>query len=114
MADIGGHDMGGSGGMSMDTAPAAVHSVVGRRKHYMHMTFCWGKNSEILFTEWPGISDGMWRTAAAAMGTLGVVHAVRVGWCTCSCRSTSGFLSFTAGVCGCEYKKEEIASAAYC
>ncbi|KAE9620470.1 putative Ctr copper transporter [Lupinus albus] len=29
-------------------------------KYFMHMTFFWGKNSEILFDNWPGDKTGMY------------------------------------------------------
>ncbi|CAL0334111.1 unnamed protein product [Lupinus luteus] len=30
------------------------------KKHFMHMTFFWGKDSEILFNQWPGENTGMY------------------------------------------------------
>uniref|UniRef100_A0A0D9V689 Copper transport protein n=1 Tax=Leersia perrieri TaxID=77586 RepID=A0A0D9V689_9ORYZ len=83
-------------GMAMAPAAAAHGS---RRKRYMHMTFYWGKNSEILFTGWPGASGGMYALALVAVFALAVfveflgssslarrraaaaaaVHALRVG-----------------------------------
>ncbi|XP_062208610.1 copper transporter 1-like [Phragmites australis] len=91
--DMGGHDMG-------SMAPPPV-------KRYTHMTFFWGKNSEILFTLWPGTRGGMYAVAlvfvfvlaflleflscrrldsflptnrrAAAGATRAAVHTVRVG-----------------------------------
>ncbi|XP_006646372.1 copper transporter 3-like [Oryza brachyantha] len=62
-------DMGGHGSMAMAPAPAAP----GRRKRYMHMTFYWGKNSEILFTGWPGASGGMYALALVAVFALAVL-----------------------------------------
>uniref|UniRef100_A0A0E0JP81 Copper transport protein n=1 Tax=Oryza punctata TaxID=4537 RepID=A0A0E0JP81_ORYPU len=75
MADMGmgGHGMGGGGGMAMAMAPAATQGGMGRRKRYMHMTFYWGKNSEILFTGWPGASGGMYTLALAAFFALAVL-----------------------------------------
>uniref|UniRef100_A0A0E0C897 Copper transport protein n=1 Tax=Oryza meridionalis TaxID=40149 RepID=A0A0E0C897_9ORYZ len=66
MADMGRH------GMAMAMAPAAAGGA-GRRKRYMHMTFYWGKNSEILFTGWPGASGGMYALALAAVFALAVL-----------------------------------------
>ncbi|XP_025815332.1 copper transporter 3-like [Panicum hallii] len=39
-----------------------------RRKRYVHMTFFWGKKSEILFTGWPGADGGMYALALVAAG----------------------------------------------
>ncbi|KAL5220294.1 hypothetical protein ABZP36_025007 [Zizania latifolia] len=58
-------DMGGM-------APAA-NGMGGRRKRYMHMTFYWGKNSEILFTGWPGASGGMYAVALVAVFAMAVL-----------------------------------------
>jgi copper transporter 1 len=41
-----------------------------RRKRYIHMTFYWGKNSEILFTLWPGADGGMYAVALVAVFAL--------------------------------------------
>ncbi|CAL4954336.1 unnamed protein product [Urochloa decumbens] len=48
------------GGMAMGT----------RRKRYIHMTFYWGKDSEILFTLWPGADGGMYALALVAVFAL--------------------------------------------
>ncbi|CAL4961176.1 unnamed protein product [Urochloa decumbens] len=67
--DTGGghHQMGAAamapahgGGMAMGT----------RRKRYIHMTFYWGKESEILFTLWPGADGGMYALALVAVFAL--------------------------------------------
>ncbi|KAK1600846.1 hypothetical protein QYE76_018835 [Lolium multiflorum] len=64
-------DMGGHG-MGMGMGPAAAAPVV-RRKHYMHMTFYWGTQSEILFDGWPGARGGMYALALAATFALAVL-----------------------------------------
>ncbi|XP_056176083.1 copper transporter 2-like [Syzygium oleosum] len=54
-------------------------------KSYTHMTFFWGRNSEILFTGWPGTRTGMLirdglkshRMFAAVLQTL--MHTTRIG-----------------------------------
>ena len=51
----------GGGGMGM------------RRMRYTHMTFFWGKNSEILFTGWPGADGGMYALALVAVFALAFV-----------------------------------------
>jgi copper transporter 1 len=61
-------DMGGHG---MGMGPAAAPVV--RRKHYMHMTFYWGTQSEILFDGWPGARGGMYALALAATFALAVL-----------------------------------------
>ncbi|KAE9593276.1 hypothetical protein Lal_00028724 [Lupinus albus] len=52
------HDMGGMHGMepSADGNMTMPHKM----KHFMHMTFFWGKNAEILFDQWPGDKTGMY------------------------------------------------------
>ncbi|KAF0919165.1 hypothetical protein E2562_028463 [Oryza meyeriana var. granulata] len=60
----------GEHGMAMAPAAAGAH---GRRKRYMHMTFYWGKNSEILFTGWPGANGGMYALALVAVFALAVL-----------------------------------------
>ncbi|CAD5192973.1 copper transporter 6-like [Musa acuminata AAA Group] len=49
-------DHGGMGDMSMNNSNMA-------KRHYTHMTFFWGKNSEILFSGWPGTRGGMYALA---------------------------------------------------
>lgn len=39
----------------------------------MHMTFFWGKNSEILFSGWPGTSSGMYALALIVVFVLAVL-----------------------------------------
>ncbi|RCV27541.1 hypothetical protein SEVIR_5G337200v4 [Setaria viridis] len=56
----GGHDMGG-----MTSPPMHMR--------YTHMTFFWGKDSEILFTGWPGANGGMYALALVAVFALAFV-----------------------------------------
>ncbi|XP_010262683.1 PREDICTED: copper transporter 2-like [Nelumbo nucifera] len=51
------HQMSGNSGMSTT-------------KRYTHMTFFWGKNSEILFTQWPGTRTGMYVLALIILFVL--------------------------------------------
>ncbi|KAK7257839.1 hypothetical protein RIF29_32101 [Crotalaria pallida] len=54
------HDMGGMhgmGGMAPSMNGTMQHN---KMKHFMHMTFFWGKDSEILFDQWPGDKTGMY------------------------------------------------------
>nr|DAD26579.1 TPA_asm: hypothetical protein HUJ06_028047 [Nelumbo nucifera] len=37
-----------------------TNSTAMSAKRYTHMTFFWGKNSEILFKQWPGTKTGMY------------------------------------------------------
>ncbi|CAO2178095.1 unnamed protein product [Urochloa humidicola] len=73
----GGHDMGGM--MAPPPSPAAggAHAGggmgMGMHMRYTHMTFFWGKNSEILFTGWPGANGGMYALALVAVFTLAFV-----------------------------------------
>ncbi|KAM3351689.1 hypothetical protein ACQJBY_023563 [Aegilops geniculata] len=67
----GGHAMGT--GMGGAAAPAAAAAHGGMRMHYMHMTFYWGKNSEILFHGWPGSSGGMYALALLVVFALAVL-----------------------------------------
>ncbi|CAM0883482.1 unnamed protein product [Alopecurus aequalis] len=70
--DMGGHGMDmGMGGAAMPPGAAAANG--GRRMHYMHMTFYWGKNSEILFNGWPGSRGGMYALALVATFALAVL-----------------------------------------
>ncbi|KAL8516257.1 hypothetical protein ACS0TY_014788 [Phlomoides rotata] len=53
-------------GMMMPPPPSSSSSMVDHDDHPMtsmamtHMTFFWGKNSEILFSGWPGERTGMY------------------------------------------------------
>ncbi|CAL4961177.1 unnamed protein product [Urochloa decumbens] len=76
----GGHDMGGM--MAPPPSPAAggAHAGaggmgmdMGMRMRYTHMTFFWGKDSEILFTGWPGADGGMYALALVAVFALAFV-----------------------------------------
>uniref|UniRef100_A0ACD5W4Z2 Uncharacterized protein n=1 Tax=Avena sativa TaxID=4498 RepID=A0ACD5W4Z2_AVESA len=73
----GGHGMGmGTGGATAAPAPgmAAAAAHAGMRKHFMHMTFYWGTQSEILFDGWPGArGGGMYALALAAVFALAVL-----------------------------------------
>ncbi|CAO2171610.1 unnamed protein product [Urochloa humidicola] len=75
----GGHDMGGMM-MAPPPSPAAggAHAGgggmgMGMHMRYTHMTFFWGKNSEILFTGWPGANGGMYALALVAVFALAFV-----------------------------------------
>ncbi|GLT66980.1 hypothetical protein SLA2020_393180 [Shorea laevis] len=63
----GGH-MHGMGGAAATVPPSSAMngtSGMGMNHHHMmmHMTFFWGKNSEILFSGWPGTRAGMYAAA---------------------------------------------------
>lgn len=45
----------------MDMSPPPPMAPV--KKHYTAMTFFWGRKSEVLFTNWPGDSRGMYALA---------------------------------------------------
>uniref|UniRef100_A0A0E0HEQ0 Copper transport protein n=1 Tax=Oryza nivara TaxID=4536 RepID=A0A0E0HEQ0_ORYNI len=64
-------DMGGNG-MAMPPPPAPV-----KKARYMHMTFFWGKNTEVLFTVWPGARGGMYALAILFMFALAVLLEFR-------------------------------------
>ncbi|KAG8078097.1 hypothetical protein GUJ93_ZPchr0007g3355 [Zizania palustris] len=68
--DMGGHDMGG--GMS-PPAGAAGEAAAMNKMRYTHMTFFWGKNSEVLFTMWPGTRGGMYALALIFVFALAVI-----------------------------------------
>jgi len=68
------------GGMAAPapSPPGGAHAGGGgmpgmRRKRYVHMTFFWGRKSEILFTGWPGADGGMYALALAAVFALAFV-----------------------------------------
>lgn len=64
------------GGMAMAPPPAAAAAAAhggNKRTHYMHMTFYWGKDSEILFDGWPGARGGMYALALVAVFALAVL-----------------------------------------
>lgn len=71
------------GGMA---PPAAAHG--GMRMRYTHMTFFWGKNSEILFTGWPGARGGMYALALVAVFALAVLLEYL------GCRGLDSYLRF--------------------
>ncbi|CAO2166553.1 unnamed protein product [Urochloa humidicola] len=66
----------GGGHHQMDAAMAPAHGGgmgTTRRKRYIHMTFYWGKDSEILFTLWPGADGGMYAVALVAVFALAIL-----------------------------------------
>ncbi|XP_015692976.2 copper transporter 2 [Oryza brachyantha] len=60
------------GGMAPPAAPAPA-----KKARYMHMTFFWGKNTEVLFTLWPGTRGGMYALALVFMFALAVLLEFR-------------------------------------
>uniref|UniRef100_A0A2P2MWZ4 Copper transport protein n=1 Tax=Rhizophora mucronata TaxID=61149 RepID=A0A2P2MWZ4_RHIMU len=60
-----GHDHGMSGGMD----GGGSH----QKMMLTHMTFFWGKNSEILFSGWPGTRGGMYALALVFVFVLGII-----------------------------------------
>ncbi|CAA6661710.1 unnamed protein product [Spirodela intermedia] len=60
--DMGAHSHGGD--MSMGGS---------MKKSYTHMTFFWGKNSEILFQGWPGTRGGMYALALIFVFVMGIL-----------------------------------------
>ncbi|OAY67780.1 Copper transporter 6, partial [Ananas comosus] len=48
-------------------------SMGGMKMSYVHMTFFWGKNSEILFSGWPGARGGMYALALIVVFLLAVL-----------------------------------------
>lgn len=64
------HDHGGMHGMDgMNGTEGMPH----HKMTMMHMTFFWGKNAEILFSEWPGTSAGMYALALIFVFVLSVL-----------------------------------------
>ena len=68
------------GGMAAPapSPPGGAHAGGGgmpgmRRKRYVHMTFFWGRKSEILFVGWPGADGGMYALALVAVFALAFV-----------------------------------------
>ncbi|GLT37687.1 hypothetical protein SLA2020_119900 [Shorea laevis] len=62
-------------GMPPGMSPSTTTGMKMHRRHkmMMDMTFFWGKNIEVLFSGWPGISSGMCVLA------LTLMHAMRMG-----------------------------------
>ncbi|CAD6236571.1 unnamed protein product [Miscanthus lutarioriparius] len=65
----GGHGMGGMA-MAPPPSPPGAHGGMRMRMRYTHMTFFWGKDSEILFSGWPGARGGMYALALVAVFAL--------------------------------------------
>ncbi|KAL5228700.1 hypothetical protein ABZP36_016965 [Zizania latifolia] len=66
--DMGGHDMG-----SMSPPAGAGAAAAVKKMRYTHMTFFWGKNSEVLFTMWPGTRGGMYALALIFVFALALI-----------------------------------------
>ncbi|CAO2044687.1 unnamed protein product [Urochloa humidicola] len=69
-------DTGGGHRRYLGAAMAPAHGGgmgTTRRKRYIHMTFYWGKDSEILFTLWPGADGGMYAVALVAVFALAIL-----------------------------------------
>ncbi|XP_047308766.1 copper transporter 6-like [Impatiens glandulifera] len=81
-------------GMNM-TPPAAAGAPANHGNMAMtHMTFYWGKNSEILFSGWPGTRTGMY----VLVLILVFIVSVLAEWLS-NCRlSRSGSKSVSAGI----------------
>uniref|UniRef100_A0A0D9V688 Copper transport protein n=1 Tax=Leersia perrieri TaxID=77586 RepID=A0A0D9V688_9ORYZ len=60
------------GGMSPPAAGGGGAMPM-KRMRYTHMTFFWGKNSEVLFTMWPGTRGGMYALALVFVFALAVI-----------------------------------------
>ncbi|PKA55304.1 Copper transporter 6 [Apostasia shenzhenica] len=57
-----------------DVAAAAMgRQAAQSRSSYTHMTFYWGKDSEILFAGWPGTSTGMYALATLLVFSSAVI-----------------------------------------
>ncbi|CAO2174865.1 unnamed protein product [Urochloa humidicola] len=69
-------DTGGEHRRHLGAAMAPAHGGgmgTTRRKRYIHMTLYWGKDSEILFTLWPGADGGMYAVALVAVFALAIL-----------------------------------------
>ncbi|MQM17155.1 hypothetical protein Taro_050125, partial [Colocasia esculenta] len=90
--DMGGMDMGHGGGSSGGSMGGGGGNHMSMS--YTHMTFFWGKNSEILFKGWPGSRGGMYALALVVVFVL----AFLVEWLS-HCRLTrAGWPRAAAGV----------------
>ncbi|XP_010454811.1 PREDICTED: copper transporter 3-like [Camelina sativa] len=67
---------GMSGSSQAASAPSPSSFFQHRRRHHggmMHMTFFWGKNTEVLFHGWPGTNLKMYWACLAAIFALSAV-----------------------------------------
>ncbi|XP_010443677.1 PREDICTED: copper transporter 3 [Camelina sativa] len=67
---------GMSGSSQAASAPSPSSFFQHRRRHHggmMHMTFFWGKNTEVLFDGWPGTNLKMYWACLAAIFALSAV-----------------------------------------
>ncbi|KAK6927031.1 Ctr copper transporter [Dillenia turbinata] len=62
------HGMGG-----MNAPPPSHGGMIMHHKMMMHMTFFWGKDTEVLFSGWPGTRTGMYVAALVFVFALAVL-----------------------------------------
>ncbi|XP_031286303.1 copper transporter 1-like isoform X2 [Pistacia vera] len=65
--------MDGMNGMDPQHGMDHQHGMPSGHGPLTHMTFFWGKNSEILFSDWPGESSGMYALALIFVFVLAVL-----------------------------------------
>ncbi|CAH8386247.1 unnamed protein product [Eruca vesicaria subsp. sativa] len=61
---------------NMHNMPSPSSSMTNHTKPHMmmmHMTFFWGKNTEVLFSGWPGTSSGMYALCLIVVFLLAVI-----------------------------------------